>query len=133
MWSRAAFAAAMAASLATAAETWPGAPPAPTIYPRPPGTLNAPAIVVGRPTEVLYGVAGFAIDEATVPLVCIGALEGDDVVDALIAFCRTVVDVDPQVSGTVQIATAPREQSWRGVRIGGADLLAADLVLTVQM
>lgn len=129
-WARAKFAAAMADSLESRAALL-EAPPA--VFAAPPLTCNPPALVVGRPTEVVYGTGGLGIDVATIPIVCIGPQEGEDVVDGLIATVRGVIAGDSSVGGAVQIVTAPSERNWRAVRIAGADLLAADVVLTVQM
>ena len=51
------------------------------IFESPPTTLNPPAIVVSRPIEVRYGVAGFGVDAIELPVVCMGPMEGDDLVD----------------------------------------------------
>lgn len=104
-----------------------------SIFSAPPETLNAPAIVVGRPLEVRYGVGGLGVDEADLPVVCLAsALSGEDTVDDLISFVRAAVLADPSVSGAVQRCTATGERNWRMVRIGGAELLAADVVLTIS-
>jgi hypothetical protein len=131
-WRRATFAQALAATLQAAADDYGEAPP-PSVFALPPETLNAPALVVGRPAEVLYGTGGLGVDVATVPVICLAAMGGEDVVDALIAFVRGVLGDDPTVGGVAQIAYAPSERNWRAVRIGGADMLAADVSLTVQM
>lgn len=132
-WRRAVFSLALAEVLTEAAEAYPWDGPAPSVFAKPPETLNAPAVVVGRPGEVLYGVGGFGIDVATVPVVCIGPLLGEDVIDGLIAFVRATLADNDTVGGLVQIVYAPSERNWRAVRIAGADMLAADVSLTVQM
>jgi hypothetical protein len=131
-WARSPFAQATADALTAGLAAYP-LTPAPSVFAAPPLTLNPPALVVGRPTEVIYSTAGFWIDIATVSIVCLGALQGEDTIDALITYARGVVAADPRLAGVVQSVTASREQSWREVSIGGADFLAADLVLTVQM
>jgi hypothetical protein len=104
------------------------------VFARPPLTLNPPALVVARPVEVLYGVAGLGVDEAQLPVVCIGPMEGEDVVDDLIAIVRAVVTVDPTLGGVVHLVTAPLERGWRAVTIGGqgSRYLAADVVLQIR-
>jgi hypothetical protein len=102
------------------------------VFDHPPLTLNTPALVVGRPTEVLYGVAGMGTDEAQLPVICIGPMEGEDVIDGLIGIVRGVVASNGTLSGVVRSVTAPMERSWRRVDIGGAKFLAADVVLQVQ-
>jgi hypothetical protein len=130
-WRRETFSAALADALETAAAAMPSG--APTVFSQPPLTLNAPAVVVGRPAEVVYGTGGLGVDMATIPVICLGPLDGSDVVDELIAFVRGVVDGDAQLGGLVQMVHAPSERNWRSVRIGGADFLAADVQLAAQM
>jgi hypothetical protein len=133
-WQRAKFAAALADTLQAASDTAEEAGElAPFVYAAPPQTLNPPALVVGRPAEVVYSVVAFSVDLATIPVVCIGPQEGEDMVDALIVFVRGVMQSDPTLAGMVQIVTAPSERNWRAIRVGGADLLAADVSLSVQM
>ena len=104
-----------------------------SIFSAPPETLNAPAIVVGRPIEVRYAVAGLGVDEADLPVICLAQmLAGEDAVDGLIAFVRAAVAPEPSLNGAVRICTATLERNWRAVRIGGADMMAADVVLTIQ-
>jgi hypothetical protein len=127
-WQRALVAAALADTLKTAQ----GSDDTAGIFSQPPETLNAPALVVGRPTEVLYGVAGLGMDQATIPVICIGPSTGDDIVDGLIHFVREAVRADVTLSGAVPSCICTSERNWRPVRIAGADLLAADVVLTIQ-
>lgn len=126
-WSRATTAKALADALSSVASA-----DYVSVFNHPPLTLNAPALVVGRPTEVLYATAGLGVDNAQLPVICIGPTEGEDVVDGLIAIVRQVIAADPTLGGVVRVVTAPMERSWRAVRIGGADFLAADVVLQVQ-
>lgn len=103
------------------------------IFPSPPMTLNPPAIVVGRPLEVRYAEAGLGVDAVELPVICLGPMEGDDVVDALITFVRSVVMADPSVGRTLRSTSPSLQRNWRAVRIGGADYLAADVVLNIEM
>ena len=127
-WSRALVAAALADALKAA--QWAG--DTASIFPAPPETLNAPAIVVGRPVEVRYGVAAFSQDEATLPVICIGPATAEDTVDGLIAFVRGAVAADPTLGGAVPSCTATSERNWRALRIAGAELLGADVILTIS-
>jgi hypothetical protein len=96
--------------------------------------LNAPAVVVGRPIEVMYAVQSFGVDRVTIPVVCIGTLEHDDDVADLVAQARKAIEAEPTLGGTVQTLEATTERNYRAVKIAGADLLlAADLVLEVSM
>jgi hypothetical protein len=127
-WQRSLVAAALADTLKTAQ----GPGDSAGIFSQPPETLNAPAIVVGRPTEVQYATAGLGVDEATIPVICIGPSTGDDIVDGLIHFVRAAVAADITLSGAVPSCLCTSERNWRAVRIAGADMLAADVVLTIQ-
>jgi len=133
-WSRALVAAAIADVLKAAQDgTDPTGPhDTASVFAGPPETLNAPAIVVAHPTEVRYAVAGLSIDEATLPIVCVGSITTPDVVDDLVAFVRRVTMADPTLGGVVPTCSPTSERNWRGIRVGGVDLLAAEVVLTVQ-
>jgi hypothetical protein len=103
-----------------------------SIFAAPPETLNAPAIVVGRPTEVDYGTAGLGCDTAILPVICIGPSTGEDMVDGLITFVRQTIGANVTLNGTVPSCTVTSERNWRAVRIAGAEMLAADVVTTIQ-
>lgn len=105
-----------------------------SIFSAPPETLNPPAIVVGRPIETRFSTFALGIDETDLPVVCVGPFyAGEDIVDGLISFVCAAVLADRTINGTVPSCTAASSRNWRGVRIGGADMLAADVVLTVTM
>ena len=104
-----------------------------TVYPKPPATLNPPAIVLARASNVDYNVSAFGIDEATLPDVCVGPLEGDDEIDALKSTVRAALLADPTIGGAVQLATATAERNWRTVTISGTELTTVDLVIMVKM
>lgn len=104
-----------------------------SVFSAPPESLNAPALVVGRPIEVRYGVFAMNVDEAELPVICIGQfLSGEDVVSGLIAFVRRTVQANNTLGGAVPSCVATLERSWRAIRVGGTDLLAADVVLTIN-
>jgi hypothetical protein len=104
-----------------------------TVYDRPPFSVNAPAIVVGRPTEVRYSTAAFSIDEVTLPLGCLGGADQDDTVAELIAVVRAACDADPSLGQVVQDAHVSGERSWRNVKLAGTDVLVADAIVDVIM
>lgn len=131
-WSRAKACQALYNVLATAAEQSP-ATPAPAVYQRPPGTLNAPAVVIGRPAEVRYGQFALSIDDAELPVICLAAQDGDDDVDALLLLVREALAADVTLGTTVLSCTCSLERNWRMVRIAGSDMLAAELVLAIRM
>lgn len=127
-WDRAAAAKALAAELAAVLADV-GDPA--TVYDRPPGTINPPAVVVGRPTEVRFSVIAPGIDEVLLPVLCVGPLDGDDRVADLIAAVRLIDNTN--LDGVVQIAYPTTERNWRQVNVAGADLLSAEVTFTVQM
>jgi hypothetical protein len=104
-----------------------------TVYDRPPFTVNAPAIVVGRPTEVRYSSFAISIDEVTLPLGCVGGADQDDTVAELIAVVRAACAADPSLGQVVQDAHVSAERSWRNVKLAGADMLVADAIVDVIM
>jgi len=129
-WQRAPAAAALVGKLsaAVAAGTLPV-----TVFDKPPATLNAPALVVGRPLEVRYATAAFGIDEAELPVVVVAGADGDDMLDSLITTVREAVAPDPTLGGVVQSAIVSLERNWRNLTVAGADVLTADVLLTIQM
>jgi hypothetical protein len=102
------------------------------VYGKSPNTVNPPAIVVGRPTEVVYATAGFGIDSATLPVLCVGPVDGEDMVDGLIAMVRAALS-DPSLGGAVQSVYAEAERNWHNLNVAGADLLQAEVTLIIQM
>lgn len=103
-----------------------------TVYNQPPGTLNPPAIVIGRPVEVRYSTIAMNIDECSLPVLCVGPVDGEDRVAQIITFIRQNV-TNTDLGGTVQIAYPAVERNWRQVNVGGADLLQAEVTFTIQM
>jgi hypothetical protein len=129
---RATFAVALANALRAAAGTIDG--PAPSVFDHLPETCNPPALVVGWPIEVAFSTAGLALDTAQVPVTCVGPLpNGEATVDALSGLVCSVLASDPQVAHTVHVASATRQSGWRKTTIGGADVTAADVIITVNM
>ena len=104
-----------------------------TVHPRPPNTVNAPAIVVSRPESVIYGTAAFGIDQISLPLVIAGGAEQDDVVDQLRQAVKGAIDADQSLGRVVQSCVVTEERNWRNVNSAGIDLLAVDLMLSIQM
>jgi hypothetical protein len=104
-----------------------------TVHERPPETLNPPAVVIHRPT-VTYGVAGFGVDEASLPLVIVGGIESEAALDALKETCRQAILADPSLGGSVQSGYPSEERNWRNYTgAGGIQILQVELVLTIQM
>jgi hypothetical protein len=104
-----------------------------TVLSKPPQTLNPPAIVVHRPTEVRYSAFSLSIDEATLPVICVGAADGEEQVDSLITLVRTAVGANKMLGGAVSSCTASVERNWRNVLIGGIDVLEAEVTLLIEM
>ena len=104
-----------------------------TVFAKPPTTINPPAVIVARPTNVNYATASFARDEATLPVEICGSFDGDDTVDALRDQIRKAIDANPTLEGTVASCTVTAERNWRNVTVAGVELLAAQIVLTILM
>jgi hypothetical protein len=125
-WNRQTAAAAITAALqATMGETV-------FVFNKPPATVNPPAVIVGRASEVRYSIPAFSIDEAILPVTCAGPVDGDDIVSGLIAAVRGSFP-DPTLGGVVQACWPTDERAWRQVSIAGVDVLLADVNLTIQM
>jgi hypothetical protein len=104
-----------------------------TIHPKPPNTVNAPAVVVSRVESVAYSAAALGIDAVVLPVVIAGGADQDDAVDQLKATVRAAIAADWMLGGIVQSCVATEERNWRLVNSAGIDLLAVDLILTIQM
>lgn len=102
------------------------------VHPKPPSTVNPPAVIVGRPVEVVHATAGFGVDTITIPVHCMAALDGDDLVEQLLAGVRAGLH-DPSLGGAIQSVTVEADRNWHNLNVAGADLLQADAILTVQM
>ena len=103
------------------------------VFDRPPGTVNAPAVVVGRANTVTYGTGALGIDDAELPLVLIGGADDMDGVEALKATVRQAVNDDPSLGGVVQLVYPELERNWRVLIIGGAELLTVEVILQIRM
>jgi hypothetical protein len=125
-WDRVAAAQALQTTLQTALDGV-------TVFAKPPNTLNPPCVVIGRPNEVRFAIAGFGVDEADVPVICVAAADGEDVVDALTALVRSAVANDPSLGGVVQIADDQAQRNWRNLNVGGVDVVQAEVELRIEM
>ncbi len=129
-WDRGAAADALVA-VATAA-TAPLIPPA-TCLPKPPATFNPPTVVVQFPLTVTKHSPAFAIDVADLALlVAVGAPEGE-LLDQMLGLLDDAIQADQTLGGVVQVAKPTQWRNWRILTVAGADLLCADLALTIQM
>ena len=96
-------------------------------------TINYPAIVVGRPTVVSYGTASLGTDDVELMVACVHAAEQDDLVHELIDVVRSACAAGPSLGGVVSIVYVTGERSWRSINVSGADYLAAEAVVTIEM
>jgi hypothetical protein len=96
-------------------------------------TVNPPAIVVGRPSEVRYSTAFFGVDDITLPVLCMAGAEQDDAVAELIGVVNAAVNADPTLGGVVPVADCTGERSWRVINISGAEYLGAEAIVEIQM
>jgi hypothetical protein len=130
-WDRTAFAKALAAAIEN--QLYESGVTA-TVFAKPPFTLNAPSIVIARPTEVRYSEAAFSIDAAAVVVTCIGGADDDETVSELIGVVRSAISPpDEGLGAVVQTCQDRSERNWTHVNVSGADLLRADVVLDIQM
>src|SRR5215471_17485932 len=87
-----------------------------SVFEKPPQTLNAPAIVLGRPVEVQYSYFALGVDQCSFPVLCVGPADGDDAVANLITLVRGSL-TDATLGGVVQSCTAEYERNWRNVNV----------------
>jgi hypothetical protein len=125
-WNRAQAAAAIAGVLETVDQTV-------AVFAAPPETFNGPAFVVGYPRTVAYDSPTFAIDLAELPTLAAVGLGEIDRADLLLEQAKKAINADPTLGGAVQHARVTSQENWRRLTVGGADLLAADLIVTVRM
>ena len=104
-----------------------------TVLDRPTYSVNPPAIVIGRPTEVRYSTFAFGIDEVNLPVLCIGGAEQDDFVAELLAVVRAACDADHTLGSAVPNCDCTGERAWRALNVSGADYLGAEASLAIQM
>ena len=129
-WDRPTAAAALVEVLsgATAALT-----PPPSCFTSPPSSFNPPALVVYLPTIVTKHIPAFGIDRIQlVVLVAAGTSEAD-LVDQLLGLATDAIQADKSLGGAVQLCNPDEWRNWRILTVAGADLMAADLALTLHM
>jgi len=106
--------------------------PTVAVFEAPPSTLNPPAYVVWWPTSVTYNAFAFGVDLVLLPILCAAGAAEFDRVDALVSAAKTAVDGSPQLDDAVASCIADSQSGWRLLSVGGADVLAADLVLEIR-
>jgi hypothetical protein len=105
-----------------------------TVFAKPPFTLNAPSIVIGRPSEVRYNEVAFSIDLATVAVTVVAGADQDETAAELIGVVRSAIaPPDEGLGAVVQTCQDRSERNWAHVNVSGTDLLRADVVLDIQM
>jgi hypothetical protein len=104
-----------------------------TVFDKLPFTLNAPSIVIGRPSEVRYSEVAFSIDMATVPVTVVAGADQDETAAELIAVVRSAIAADESLGGVVPSCVPTSERNWAHVNVSGTDLLRADVVLDIRM
>lgn len=104
------------------------------VFPSPPELINGPAVVVSRPTTVVYNTVGMGIDEAELPVVIASGVEQEANVDALKIQVRHAIEADRTLQGSVADAHPTGERNWRNLTgAGGTQLLLVELVLQIRM
>jgi hypothetical protein len=104
-----------------------------SVFDRPPLSLNAPSIVVGRVVQVEYNRDTFGLDVATLPVICVGGMDSDGDIDDMKLAVRDAVMVDRTLGGVVADTVPTEERNWRNIAVSGAELLAVDLILEIRM
>jgi hypothetical protein len=108
-----------------------------TVHQYPPAVVNPLCVVIGRPTTVMYSTVAPGIDEASVPVIIVGAIETEDQIEALKELCRDTIAVNATLGaaiGPVFNCYATEERNWRNFTgAGGIQLLQVELVVTIQM
>ena len=104
-----------------------------TVFAKPPATFNPPAIVIARVERVTFSLAALNVDDVSLPLMAIGPLDDDEGVSDLAETIRLAIRADPTLRGTVQAAWPYEQRNWRPVNVAGADLLAVEVAVSIQM
>ena len=129
-WNRALVAPALADVLQTTASA---AGDTVAIFDHQPTSLNPPALVVGRPSDVTFAVFSFGTDLATLPVMCVAGADEENRAAELVELVRLAVTEQPSLAGVVQECTATAERNWRNNTLGGVELVLVDCVLTITM
>jgi len=103
-----------------------------SVFAAPPETFNPPAYIIGYPAQVNYDGATFGIDEALLPVYAAGGMSEVDRIDALLEAAKVAIAGAPLPSA-LQLLRVMQQTNWRPLKVGGSDLLAADLTLEIRM
>jgi hypothetical protein len=125
-WNRADAAAAVAAILEPL-------DPSVSVFAAPPETYNPPAYVVGYPTNVVYDLPAFGIDQATLPVIAAAGLSQVDYVDELLEAAKKAINAAVALDGAVQSCRVAEQQNWRVLNVAGVEMLAAEITLEIRM
>jgi hypothetical protein len=126
-WDRPAASAALAALLSSATADLV------TVHPKPPSTLNAPALVVGYPQTVTKHTPTFAVDLAALSVIGAYGIDNGDALDDLLNVADAAIGVDPTLGLAVQHCRVVEWRNWRTFTSAGANLLLAELALEIRM
>lgn len=122
-----------ATAAAAIAETLGGLDPTVAVFANPPETFNPPAYIVGYTRLVNYDDVSFGVDRADLPVMAAAGLGELDRVDSLLAQAKQTLNADPSAGGAVVSLRVKMQDQWRVLVVGGAELLAAELVLDIRM
>ena len=107
--------------------------PLPSVFDRPPTTVNPPALIVQFPTTVTKHVPTFAIDQVDWTVTAVAGLGDPETIDTLLAVATAAVEDDPGLGTVVPICKPVEHRNWRLLTVAGTDMLAADLILETRM
>jgi hypothetical protein len=104
-----------------------------SVFPAPPSTFNAPALIVQYPLTVTKFVPSFGTDLAAWSVMAAVGLEQSDELDGLANDVAAAVFLDPSLGGAVQVAKVTELRNWRIVTTGAAELLSCEIALETRM
>jgi hypothetical protein len=122
------------AALATALEAqFANAAPPVSVFSSPPGTFNAPALIVQYPLTVAISAASIGVDLASWTVLGAVGVDQADALDVLLQDAAAVVRLDPTLGRVVQATKTTELRNWRLLHVAGVELLTAELALESRM
>jgi hypothetical protein len=104
-----------------------------SVFPAPPSTFNAPALIGQYPLTVTKFVPSFGVDTAAWSVMAAVGLEQSDELDGLANDAAAAIFLDPTLGGVVQVSKVTELRNWRIVTAGGAELLSCEIALETRM
>jgi hypothetical protein len=105
--------------------------PTVSVFDTPPSTLNAPAYVVSYERRVDFDQAAFAVDRVEQLVLAVAGLGERYRVNTMLNQAKTALAADQTLGGIVGSLKVTTAEHYHQLGIGGADFLAADLILEI--